>query len=150
MLVPWPGPPNWLMVGVGTACGLLDIAHSHGHSAPMARQRRSCFMQVLVALVSFLQLWQCLLIRWQSLIVWDGSLVGCRWVLAVVHIYFVSYSLMDHQWIHSWKSIDIHWWKSIDIHWWSINEYGSLSLGLSIGSHGARAAWHVQAWHASY
>ena len=28
------------------------------------------------------------------------------------------YSLMDHQWIHWWKSIDIHWWKSIVIHWW--------------------------------
>ena len=45
------------------------------------------------------------------------------------------YSLMDHQWIHWWKSIDIHWWKSIDIHWWlSINEYRWISSSLKSSS----------------
>ena len=39
-----------------------------------------------------------------------------------------------HQWIpmdfHQWISMDFHQW----IHWWSINAYGPLSLGPSLGS----------------
>ena len=52
----------------------------------------------------------------------------CSWFVIIFHCFFKELDFKELE-IHWYSLLDMHQW----IHWWSINEYGPLPLGPSLG-----------------